>query len=272
MNTLSEEEQKRYSRHLILKEIGPEGQMRIKEGRGLVIGAGGLGSPVLMYLAAAGTGVIGVADGDIVDISNLQRQVIHATADAGKMKAESARETINALNPNVRVNLYREYLTTAEAMNVMKDYDFVIDATDNYESKLLINDVCVAAGKPFSHGAVLRFQGQTFTWLPGHACYRCMFGAEPPAGEVPSCAQAGLLGTIHRSHTSHRGAEISHRHGPAAHRQAADIRRTVDGVQPNPGEPQSGVPDVRKAGFGDRTTIQKRDCGLAYFHMIYVKP
>lgn len=196
MNTLSEEERKRYSRHLTLKEIGPEGQMRIKEGRVLVIGAGGLGSPVLMYLAAAGTGVIGVADGDIVDISNLQRQVIHATADAGKMKAESARETINALNPNVRVNLYREYLTTAEAMNVMKDYDFVIDATDNYESKLLINDVCVAAGKPFSHGAVLRFQGQTFTWLPGHACYRCMFGAEPPAGEVPSCAEAGLLGTI----------------------------------------------------------------------------
>lgn len=196
MKNLSEEERKRYSRHLALQEIGHEGQMRIKEGRVLVIGAGGLGSPILMYLAAAGTGVIGVADGDIVDISNLQRQVIHTTADAGKMKAESARETINALNPNVRVNLYREYLTTEKTMDVIKEYDFVIDATDNYESKLLINDVCVAAGKPFSHGAVLRFQGHTFTWQPGHACYRCMFGAEPPAGEVPSCAQAGLLGTI----------------------------------------------------------------------------
>ena len=171
--------------------------MRIKEGRVLVIGAGGLGSPILMYLAAAGTGVIGVADGDIVDISNLQRQVIHTTADFSYADSlvfthDAAHCALDALRAEgykafflgigagkqSKDNLYREYLTTEKTMDVIKEYDFVIDATDNYESKLLINDVCVAAGKPFSHGAVLRFQGHTFTWQPGHASYRCMFGAE----------------------------------------------------------------------------------------------
>lgn len=196
MTELKEEELQRYSRHILLKEMGREGQEKICEGRVLVVGAGGLGSPILMYLAAAGVGTLGIADGDAADLSNLQRQIIHTTPDIGVMKAISAKEKINALNPNVKVKVYGEYLKTEEAMEVVKDYDFVIDATDNYLSKLLINDVCVAAGKPFSHGAVLRFHGQAFTYIPGHTCYRCIFGDEPPAGTVELPAQAGVLGAV----------------------------------------------------------------------------
>ena len=158
--------------------------------------AGGLGAPVSLYLAAAGIGTIGLVDADVVDLSNLQRQVIHFTKDVGIAKVESAKEKIQAINPDVKVDTYQEFLDSSNALDIIKEYDFIVDGTDNFPVKFLINDACVMAGKPFSHGGILRFNGQTFTHLPGTACYRCMFKEPPPAGAVPTCSQAGVLGAI----------------------------------------------------------------------------
>ncbi len=196
MYDFSEEELQRYSRHILLQDVGIEGQEKIRQGKVLVVGAGGLGAPVSLYLAAAGVGTIGIVDGDTVDLSNLQRQVIHFTPDVGRDKVESAKEKIQLINPNVKVNTYKEFLMADNALDIIKDYDFIVDGTDNFPVKFLINDACVMAGKPFSHGGILRFEGQTFTHLPGTACYRCLFGAPPPPGSVPSCSQAGVLGAI----------------------------------------------------------------------------
>lgn len=196
MFDFTEEELQRYSRHILLQDVGVEGQERIRQGKVLIVGAGGLGAPVSLYLAAAGVGTIGIVDGDVVDLSNLQRQVVHFTKDVGTPKVESAKEKIQAINPNVKVNTYKEFLMADNALDIVKDYDFVVDGTDNFPVKFLINDACVMAGKPFSHGGILRFEGQTFTHLPGTACYRCMFNAPPPAGSVPTCSQAGVLGAI----------------------------------------------------------------------------
>lgn len=196
MFDFDEEELERYSRHILLQDVGVEGQEKIKNGKVLIVGAGGLGAPVALYLAAAGVGTIGIVDGDVVDLSNLQRQVIHFTDDVGHPKVLSAKEKINRINPHVKVNTYQVFLTAANALDIIKDYDFVVDGTDNFPVKFLINDACVKAGKPFSHGGILRFEGQTFTHLPGTACYRCLFNAPPPAGSVPTCSQAGVLGAI----------------------------------------------------------------------------
>jgi molybdopterin/thiamine biosynthesis adenylyltransferase len=192
----TEEQITRYSRHILLQEVGVEGQEKISKGKVLVVGAGGLGAPVAYYLAAAGVGVIGIIDGDVVDLSNLQRQIIHFTPDVGKPKVISAQEKINRLNPDVRVIPYPTLLTAENAPEIIKDYDFIVDGTDNFPAKFLINDACVMAGKPFSHGGILRFEGQTLTYVPGTACYRCLFHAPPPPGTVPSCSQAGVLGAI----------------------------------------------------------------------------
>ncbi|MDR2120468.1 MAG: molybdopterin-synthase adenylyltransferase MoeB [Tannerella sp.] len=186
----------RYSRHILLADVGVEGQERICRGKALVVGAGGLGAPVLLYLAAAGVGTLGIVDGDTVDVSNLQRQVIHATPDVGKAKVQSALEKIHRINPDVKVVVRRELFTAANAFDLIRDYDIVVDGTDNFPAKFLINDACVLAGKPFSHGGILRFDGQTFTHLPGTACYRCAFHAPPPPNAVPTCAQAGVLGAV----------------------------------------------------------------------------
>ncbi|MBP3775203.1 MAG: molybdopterin-synthase adenylyltransferase MoeB [Bacteroidaceae bacterium] len=196
MIDLTEEQIERYSRHILLQDVGLEGQEKIMNARVLVIGAGGLGAPVSLYLAAAGVGTIGVVDADVVDLSNLQRQVIHFTADVGKPKVESAKEKILAINPDVKVNTYYKFFASDNALDIIRDYDFIIDGTDNFPVKFLINDACVMAGKPFSHGGILRFTGQTFTHLPGTACYRCMFKEPPPPGAVPTCSQAGVLGAI----------------------------------------------------------------------------
>lgn len=196
MFDFTKEELRRYSRHILLQDVGVEGQEKIRQGRVLVIGAGGLGAPVAMYLAAAGVGTIGLADGDVVDLSNLQRQIIHFTPDVGQPKVKSAQEKINLINPNVRVNTYKEFLRSDNIIDIINEYDFVVDGTDNFPIKFLINDACVMAGKPFSHGGILRFEGQTFTHLPGTACYRCLFNSPPPAGSVPTCSQAGVLGAI----------------------------------------------------------------------------
>ena len=196
MYDFTEEELLRYSRHILLKDVGVEGQEKIRNGKVLVVGAGGLGAPVALYLAAAGVGTIGIVDGDVVDLSNLQRQVIHFTGDVGHPKVESARDKMLAINPNVKVNTIREFLMWDNALDIIKDYDFIVDGTDNFPVKFLINDACVMAGKPFSHGGILRFEGQTFTHLPGTACYRCLFKSPPPANAVPTCSQAGVLGAI----------------------------------------------------------------------------
>ena len=196
MFDFTEEELNRYSRHILLKDVGVEGQEKIRQGKVLIIGAGGLGAPVALYLAAAGVGTIGIVDGDVVDLSNLQRQVIHFTPDVGTPKVESAKQKMLAINPNVKVNTYREFLMADNALDLIADYDFIVDGTDNFPVKFLINDACVMAGKPFSHGGILRFEGQTFTHLPGTACYRCLFKTPPPANAVPTCSQAGVLGAI----------------------------------------------------------------------------
>lgn len=186
----------RYSRHIILQDVGVEGQQKIMEGKVLIVGAGGLGSPVALYLAAAGVGTIGLIDGDVVDYTNLQRQVIHHTPDVNKPKVQSAKEKINAINPDVKVVTYHNLLSQDNALQIIADYDFVVDGTDNFPTKFLVNDACVLAGKPFSHGGILRFDGQTLTHTPGNACYRCVFKEAPPANSVPSCSQAGVLGSI----------------------------------------------------------------------------
>jgi molybdopterin-synthase adenylyltransferase len=197
MIDFTDEQLERYSRHIILQDVGIEGQARILESKVLIIGAGGLGSPVALYLAAAGVGTIGIADADRVELSNLQRQVIHSTRDIGKPKVESAAEKMSAINPDIAIKTHHEYIKAANIRDIIAGYDFVIDGTDNFTSKFLINDACVMAGKPFSHGGILRFHGQTMTILPGEsACYRCVFPAPPPRGAVPTCSQAGVLGAV----------------------------------------------------------------------------
>jgi molybdopterin/thiamine biosynthesis adenylyltransferase len=191
-----EEQITRYSRHILLQDIGVEGQEKINAGKALIVGAGGLGSPVALYLAAAGVGTLGIIDGDVVDLSNLQRQIIHFTEDVNKPKVLSAKEKINRLNPDVNVLTYQTFLTSENAFEIIKEYDFIIDGTDNFPVKFLINDACVLAKKPFSHGGILRFDGQTMTYVPGTACYRCLFHSPPPPNAVPTCSQAGVLGAI----------------------------------------------------------------------------
>ncbi len=193
---LNDEQLERYSRHVILQDIGIEGQEKLLESKVLVIGAGGLGAPVLLYLAAAGVGTLGIIDGDVVDLSNLQRQVIHATKDIGVAKVQSAKETINAINPDVNVIIHQDLAMAHNILDLIKDYDFIIDGTDNFPAKFLINDACVKAEKPFSHGGILRFDGQTLTYVPGHTCFRCVFPDLPPKDAVPTCSQAGVLGAI----------------------------------------------------------------------------
>ena len=192
----SEEQLERYSRHIILQNVGVEGQQKIMQGKVLIIGAGGLGSPAALYLAAAGVGTIGLVDGDVVDTSNLQRQVIHFTPDVGKPKVISAKEKIEAINPDVKVVALNQRVFASNIAGIIKDYDFILDGTDNFPAKFLINDACVFVKKPFSHGGILRFDGQTMTYVPGSACYRCFFVKPPPKDAVPSCSQAGVLGAV----------------------------------------------------------------------------
>jgi molybdopterin/thiamine biosynthesis adenylyltransferase len=198
---LSEEQKQRYARHLSLPEIGEAGQKKLLVGRVLVVGAGGLGSPAAFYLAAAGVGSIGLMDADVVDLSNLQRQILHFTADVDRPKVESACDKLQALNPDSCICLYSHRLTAKNAAEILKDYDFIIDATDNFDSKFMIADVCHAAKKPYSHAGIMRFYGQTMTVHPGKtACYRCVFHEQPPAsGDAPQGplgAVPGVIGSI----------------------------------------------------------------------------
>ena len=194
---LTAEEARRYSRHLRLPNVTPIGQRRLKASRVLVVGAGGLGSPVALYLAAAGVGHIGLVDFDDVDLTNLQRQILHGTGDIGRPKLESARDRLRDVNPNVEVALYDERLTSANAMRIMRGYDVVVDGTDNFATRYLTNDACVLLGIPNVYGSVYRFEGQASVFATKDGpCYRCLFREPPPAGLVPSCAEGGVLGVL----------------------------------------------------------------------------
>ena len=195
---LSNEEIRRYSRHLILPEVGLAGQKRIKATSVLCIGAGGLGSPIAMYLAAAGIGRLGLVDFDIVDFSNLQRQIIHGTEDVGRHKGESARDTLKSINPGVEVVLHSVRLSAENAMDIIKQYDIVVDGTDNFPTRYLTNDACVLLKKPNIYGSIFRFEGQASVFAPhlGGPCYRCLYPEPPPPGMVPSCAEGGVLGVL----------------------------------------------------------------------------
>lgn len=193
----TDDQLERYSRHLILKEIGVRGQKKLLAARVLIIGAGGLGSPAAMYLAAAGVGTIGIVDDDVVDLSNLQRQIIHGTGNVGMPKVESAAETVTSINPDVTVKPYHIRVSAGNIAELIAGYDVIVDAADNFSTKFLINDACVLAGKPYIYGGALRFEGQLMTYVPGRGpCYRCIFRDMPAAGEVPSCKEAGVLGAV----------------------------------------------------------------------------
>jgi sulfur-carrier protein adenylyltransferase/sulfurtransferase len=194
---LTNDEVQRYSRHLILPEVGPDGQRRLKAGRVLCVGAGGLGSPAALYLAAAGVGTIGIIDFDAVDVSNLQRQILHGTPDVGRSKLASARERLNALNPTVKVESYETALTSKNALEIFRNYDIILDGTDNFATRYLVNDACVLLGKPNAYGSIFRFEGQASVFATkGGPCYRCLYPEPPPPGLVPSCAEGGVLGVL----------------------------------------------------------------------------
>ncbi|GAB3703807.1 molybdopterin-synthase adenylyltransferase MoeB [Mariniluteicoccus flavus] len=194
---LTADEVRRYSRHLILPEVGVTGQRRLKNARVLVVGAGGLGSPALLYLAAAGVGTLGVIDDDVVDESNLQRQVIHGTGDIGRPKVESAREAVAEVNPLVAVEVHRARLTRDNARELVAAYDLVVDGTDNFATRYLVNDACALEGRPYVWGSIFRFDGQAAVFWAGRGpCYRCLFPEPPPPGAVPSCAEGGVLGVL----------------------------------------------------------------------------
>jgi sulfur-carrier protein adenylyltransferase/sulfurtransferase len=194
---LSREEIQRYSRHLIMPEVGMEGQLKLKRARVLTIGTGGLGAPLGLYLAAAGVGHLGLVDFDVVDNSNLQRQVTFTTADVGKPKSEAAKARLTALNPSIEIVSYETRLTSENALDLFRDYDIIVDGTDNFPTRFLVNDACILLGKPNVYGSIFRFEGQaTVFGYPGGPCYRCLYPEPPPPGLVPSCAEGGVLGVL----------------------------------------------------------------------------
>jgi len=195
--SFTEDQITRYSRHILLPEVGGKGQKKIAQARVLIIGAGGLGSPAALYLAAAGVGTLGLIDSDAVDLSNLQRQLLHHTEDVDRPKVTSGKEKIDALNPDVKVMTYEDRLTAKNALDLFSQYDVIIDGVDNFSAKFLINDACYFTRKPLVHGGILRFDGRVFTIVPGEtACYRCVFKTPPPPGLVASCQEAGVIGVL----------------------------------------------------------------------------
>ena len=197
MFDFSDEQVERYSRHIILPEVGGEGQSKLLESKVLLVGAGGLGSPAAYYLAAAGIGNMGIIDFDTVDLSNLQRQIIHNTERIGMLKTESAKKTIEALNPDVKVNIFNEKLSSDNIMRLFEPYDYILDGTDNFATRYLINDACILTGKTNIHGSIFRFEGQVTVFKPNDGpCYRCLYPEPPPPGLVPNCQEGGVLGVL----------------------------------------------------------------------------
>ena len=197
MFNFSKEQIERYSRHIILKEVGGMGQTKLLESKVLLIGAGGLGSPIAVYLAAAGVGTLGIIDDDVVDLSNLQRQILHGTSDIGTPKTKSAEATITEMNPDVNVISINERINSENAFQILEQYDLIVDGCDNFPTRYLINDACVMLGKPIVHGSIFQFDGQVTVLYPGKGpCYRCIFPEPPPAGLAPSCQEAGVFGVL----------------------------------------------------------------------------
>src|SRR6266536_1079924 len=194
---LTNDEIKRYSRHLIMPEVGMDGQRRLKAGKVLCIGAGGLGSPVAMYLTAAGVGTLGLVDFDVVDFSNLQRQILHGTSDVGRSKLESAKDRLSDLNPNITIKTHNAALSSENALELFEPYDVIVDGTDNFPTRYLVNDACVLTKKPNAYGSIFRFEGQASVFgVKDGPCYRCLYPEPPPPGLVPSCAEGGVLGVL----------------------------------------------------------------------------
>ena len=186
----------RYSRHIIMPDVGSVGQRKLLGSSVLIVGAGGLGSPIALYLAVAGVGTIGIVDFDTVDLSNLQRQILHQESDIGRPKVESAKETLMSYNPDLNVILHEEPITSDNAMDIIPNYDVIVNGADNFQARYLVNDASYLAGQPLVDGSILLFDGQASTYIPGNGCYRCIFPEPPPPGEVPSCAEAGVLGAL----------------------------------------------------------------------------
>ena len=193
---LTPDQVKRYSRHIIMGDVGSRGQRNLLQSKALIVGAGGLGSPSAIYLALAGVGTIGIVDFDVVEISNLQRQILHHTADIGRPKLQSARDSLKAYNPDVNVVLHEARLESHNAREIISQYDLVINGADNFATRYLVNDACYLEGKPLVDGSILIFDGQATVFIPGEGCYRCLFPSPPPPGMVPNCAEAGVLGAL----------------------------------------------------------------------------
>ena len=193
---LTPDQVKRYSRHIIMNQVGSRGQRKLLDSKVLILGAGGLGSPSAIYLALAGVGTLGIVDFDVVELSNLQRQILHHTHDIGRPKVVSATESIKEYNPDTNVVLYETRLTSENAMDIISQYDLVINGADNFPARYLVNDACFLSGKPLVDGSILLFDGQATVFIPGKGCYRCLFPTPPPPGEVPNCAEAGVLGAL----------------------------------------------------------------------------
>jgi adenylyltransferase/sulfurtransferase len=248
---LSNDEIKRYSRHLIMPEVGVDGQLKLKAGKVLCIGAGGLGSPVAMYLAAAGVGTIGIVDFDVVDFSNLQRQILHGTPDVGRSKLASARDRLQAINPEIEIRTYETALTSQNALDLFAPYDVIVDGTDNFPTRYLVNDACVLLGKPNAYGSIFRFEGQASVFATREGpCYRCLYPEPPPPGLVPSCAEGGVLGVLP---------------GIIGVIQATEAVKLILGV----GEPLIGrflIYDALKMRFRELTLRKDPDCPVCGTH------
>ncbi|MSO57001.1 MAG: molybdopterin-synthase adenylyltransferase MoeB [Acidobacteria bacterium] len=248
---LSNDEVKRYSRHLIMPEVGVEGQLKLKAGSVLCIGAGGLGSPAALYLAAAGVGRIGIVDFDVVDFSNLQRQVIHGTPDVGRSKLASAKDRLHALNPLITIDTYETALTSKNALDLFKPYDIILDGTDNFPTRYLVNDACVLLGKPNTYGSIFRFEGQASVFATKDGpCYRCLYPEPPPPGLVPSCAEGGVLGVLP---------------GVIGTIQATEAVKLIMGI----GEPLIGrflIYDALRMKFRELTLKKDPDCPVCGTH------
>jgi adenylyltransferase/sulfurtransferase len=243
---LNNEEIKRYSRHLIMPEVGMDGQRRLKAGSVLCIGAGGLGSPAAMYLAAAGVGRIGLVDYDVVDFSNLQRQIIHGTPDVGRSKLASAKDRINAINPHVHVETYEVALSSENALQLFKPYDVILDGTDNFPTRYLTNDACVLLGKPNAYGSIFRFEGQASVFAMNNGpCYRCLYPEPPPPGLVPR--RAWRSARDHRRHPGDGSHQADYADRRTVDRPFPHLRRAQDEIPGAEAEERSRVPGLRRA-------------------------
>ena len=253
---LTPEQVKRYSRHIIMGDVGSKGQRTLMQSSALIIGAGGLGSPSAIYLSLAGVGTIGIVDLDVVDLSNLQRQVLHHTADVGRPKVQSALDNIKSYNPDVNVVLHETWLNSENAMEIISQYDLVVNGADNFATRYLVNDACYLLGKPLVDGSILTFDGQATVFIPGEGCYRCLFPSPPPPGMVPNCAEAGVLGSMTGLIGSIQATEALKYFlgiGQFAVIPAADRRRLGHEFPRGASQAEPQVPAVRRQPHSHRT-------------------